>query len=133
MPESPAAGSWAFLDEVDIRDAFLLGVPMIRSCPHFLRGRLRHAFGTALREKQRAQRSADDIGVARAWKLFALTPLMLMSRAHGVGAVGRETLERRFDEFAQGRWRELLAEARGNARAPCSATLAESNDVMSEM
>ena len=41
--------SWESLDGVDLADTFLQRVPMLQSCPHFLRGRLRFCFSLALR------------------------------------------------------------------------------------
>ena len=43
-----------------------------RSAPHFLRGRLRHSFGVALRKRARAKREGDEVSEGRAWKLFGL-------------------------------------------------------------
>ena len=58
--------SWAMLD-----DWFALRVPTLRSCPHFLRGRLRHC---SLREQRRAKIEGDEAAEVRAWKLFGLVP-----------------------------------------------------------
>ena len=40
---------WEQLDQVNLDDVFLHRVPMMKSCPRFLRGRLRFCFGLALR------------------------------------------------------------------------------------
>ena len=42
------SGSWEQLDQIDLGETFLHRVPMLRSCPRFLRGRLRFSFGVAL-------------------------------------------------------------------------------------
>ena len=38
---NPVDGVWAQLDLVDCHDLFLTNIPMLKSCPRFLRGRLR--------------------------------------------------------------------------------------------
>ena len=47
----------------------------------------------------------------RAWKLFALVPIMLLHRPRGTGAVGRSELSHRTEEFARGHWRALIEAA----------------------
>ena len=47
--------SWEQLDSVDLREVFLQRVPILKSCPRFLRGRFRFSFGVALRERHRAK------------------------------------------------------------------------------
>ena len=42
-------GGWAQLDEVDLQEELLNRVAMLKSCPHFLRGRMRECFAVALR------------------------------------------------------------------------------------
>ena len=64
--------------------------------------------GFALRERLRAKRDGDANGERRAWKLFALLPLMLLHRPKGVGSLGRDELARRVDAFTQGRWKQLI-------------------------
>eukprot|EP00973_Karenia_brevis_P062604 8704056-Karenia_brevis.AAC.1 len=92
VPASPPAGSWEFLDDVDVKHEFLRRVPMLKSCPGFLRVRLRQAFDTALSERHRASRAGDESCTTRAWKLFV-----------------------RAQKFAQGQWEELLEDARANS------------------
>ena len=79
---------------------------MLKSCPHFFRGRLRHSFRTALEERCLAALEGDV--EARAWKLFAVVPIMLLSRPRGIGRIGRDELALRADQFARGDWRELI-------------------------
>ena len=55
VPASNAGANWAQLDQVSLEDIFSLRVPMLKSCPHFLRGRLRESFYFALRERFRAK------------------------------------------------------------------------------
>ena len=44
----------------------------------------------------------------RAWKLFAVVPIMLLSRPGGIGRIGRDELASRADQFARGDWWELI-------------------------
>ena len=53
-PQQVTPESWEQLDQINMEELFLLRVPMLKSCPHFLRGRLRFSFLIALRETHRA-------------------------------------------------------------------------------
>ena len=68
---------------------------MLKSCPHFLRGRLRDCFQVALRERYLAKFRGDEAGQVRGWKLFALVPMMMLHRPQGSGSVGRSELVHR--------------------------------------
>ena len=39
VPTEITADSWGQLDQVDLDETFLMRVPMLKNCPHFLRGR----------------------------------------------------------------------------------------------
>ena len=106
-PNGISNQSWEQLDSVDSREVFLQRVPMLKSCPRFLRGRLRFCFGVALRERNRAKLEGDQIAESRAWKLFGLVPTMLLHRPKH----SRDELAKRADDFAQGRWLSLLTTA----------------------
>ena len=59
-----SAESWVQLDYIDLGEAFTTRVPMLRSCPRFLRGRLRFQeviWGVALRERSRAKLARDPV------------------------------------------------------------------------
>ena len=107
VPPRVDHSSWASLDSVDVEDLFSQRIPMLKSCPHFFRGRLRHSFRTALEERCRAALEGDVVAEARAWKLFAVVPIML-SRPRGIVRIGRDELASRADQFAGGEWRELI-------------------------
>ena len=62
---------WAQLDQFQIEDLFLHPIPMLKSCPHFLRGQFRECFQVALRERFLAKLRGDEAGQVRGWKLFA--------------------------------------------------------------
>ena len=111
-PSSFPDGSWEQMDDLDLSDLFLMRIPMLRSCPHFLRARLRQSFGAALEERHRAKVAGDEQAESRAWKLFGLIPLMLLHRPRGTGSLGRDELARRAELFAEGRWVELIERAR---------------------
>ena len=92
------------VDEVELDDWFALRVPTLRSCPHFLRGRLRHCFAIALREQRRAKIEGDEAAEVRAWKLFGLVPMMLLHRPKPTGSIGRDELAIRAEDIAKGHW-----------------------------
>ena len=102
------ADRWAQLDSVNLTEFMLLRVPMLKSCPHFLRGQMRQCWGTALRERTRAKLAGDQSAESRAWKLFCLVPIMLLHRPRSSGSVGRDELAKRVTDFERGRWTELL-------------------------
>ena len=59
-------GTWEQLDHMHVEDLFLMKIPMLRSCPKFLRRRLREGFACALRERFRAEQVGDEVGERRA-------------------------------------------------------------------
>ena len=73
------------MDEVDLTDFFLLRMPMLKSCPHFLRARLRESFGAALAERHRAKSAGDELGESRAWKLFGSSFVVAQNKGHWFG------------------------------------------------
>ena len=108
MPTEITADSWGQLDQVDFDEMFLMRVPMLKNCPHFLWGRLRFCFFTALRVRLRAKMANDTVEEARSWKLFGLVPMMLLHRPKHTGSVGRDELAQRADDFARGKWTDLI-------------------------
>ena len=69
----PTPESWEQLDEVDQSEWFLARIPMLKSCPYFLRGGLQ-CWAVALCERHRARFVHDNAAEERAWKLFGLGP-----------------------------------------------------------
>ena len=107
---------------------FAQQVPMLKSCPHFLRGRLRHCIGIALREQRRVKIEGDRIAETRAWKLFRLVPMMLFHRTKWSG-IGREELAKRADDITEGRWLGLVEAITSLMREPQSrSTIQEDAD-----
>ena len=116
-PEAPHSlpdGTWEQMDDVDLHEVFLLRIPMLKSCPYFLRGRLRECFATTLRERYRAKLAGDIVAEERAWKAFGLVPLLLLHRPRGCGSLGRDELALRADRFARGQSFELLEDAQSH-------------------
>ena len=95
---------------------------MLKTCPHFLRGRLRESFNLALRERFRARLEGNVEAETRAWKLFGLIPVMLLHRPFGTGSVGRRALAQQVDDFARGLWTDLIQKACNTVPKPPSAT-----------
>ena len=110
VPTEITTDSWGQLDQVDLDEIFLMRVPILKNCPHFLRGRLRFCFFTALRERLRAKMANDRVGEARAWKLFGLVPMMLLHRPKHTGSVGRDELAQRADDFARAAHQNVQAD-----------------------
>ena len=98
-PRDSALGGWAQLGKVDLQEELLNRVPMLKSCPHFLRGRMRECFAVALRERDRAKSAGDVLCQTRAWKLLCLDPKMLLCRPRNSGSLGRNELVQRIVKF----------------------------------
>ena len=118
VPATLPEGTWEQLDQVDLEEILLMRVPMLKSCPYFLRGRLRECFAVTLRERYRAKTVGDRVAEDRAWKAFALVPMMLLNKPKGGGSVGRDELGFRVDKFSRGEWGTLLKEATDKKSGP---------------
>ena len=110
--ESGYSRAWESLDTINCKELFLTKIPMLKSCPRFLRGRLRECFSFALRERQRGKIVGDEQAELRGWKLFAVIPIMLLHKTQGIGSVGRDELAQRVEDFTRGRWIQLIAQAK---------------------
>ena len=122
-PPPVFSDSWASLDGVQVEELFTQRVPMLKSCPHFFRGKLRHCFGIALREQRRAKIEGDRVAETRAWKLFGLVPMMLFHRTKWSRTIGRE------DDIIEGRWLGLVEAITSLMREPQSrSTIQEDAD-----
>ena len=118
LPSSLPASCWEQLDEVNLEEWFLQRVPTLKKFPHFMRGRSRHCFAVALRERYRAKGAQDSRAEERAWKLFGLVPVILLHRPRGTGSVCKEELASRADDFVRGRWIDLLENIRDTSGQP---------------
>ncbi|CAE7233923.1 PPP1R12B [Symbiodinium sp. CCMP2592] len=110
--------AWSSLDAVDLAAEFGTPVPTMQSVPAFLRAGVRQAFVFALRPLREAYRRGAAPPQTRAWKLFLLSPRLLLHRAREPGTVGREALLQRTRDFLAGRWDALLGAARAAAGVP---------------
>ena len=128
IPTSVPRDSWEQLDDVDLEEVFLRRTPMLRSCPHFLRGRVRHCFTVTLRECSKAKLEGDTVGEERAWKACALIPLMILHQPKGVGSVGKQELLERANKFARGQWVELKEGARQSSSSKFQGNQTEGDD-----
>ena len=80
---------------LDLSEVFLERIPMLKTCPRFLRGRLRFSFAIALRELYRAKLEGDMVGANRAWTLFLFGSHFGVEQAstHWVCRAGRAAKE----------------------------------------
>ena len=95
------------MDDVDLTECVLRRIPILTTCPRFMRGRLRQCC-VALRERDRAKQVGDVVGEVRAWKLFCLVLMMLLHRQRGEGSVGRDDLAQRAEDFEASKWVDLV-------------------------
>ena len=109
--QQPTGTLWEQVDSFSLEDVFLRRVPMLKTCPHSMGGRLWECFPMALTERHRATMESDELVEIRAWELFALVPTLLLQRPRMTGAVGRSELSHRAEEFARGHWRALIEAA----------------------
>ena len=98
QPAGIPATAWAALDAVDLVAELQNPVPTLQDVPPFMRAAVRGALVTALsrlRSDYATATAGDYAATSRAWKLFLLSPRMLLARPAHQGADGRaELLER---------------------------------------
>ena len=70
-----------------VSEMFVMRVPMLKSCPCFLRGRLRFSFFVTLWERPRCKLEQDMQG--------EMVPMLFLHRPKHVGSVGRDELAKR--------------------------------------
>ena len=88
------------LDDVDLEVTIRLRAVVMRSPPAFLKGAHRSATRVALDEMD-AAREGDDVRCIRAWKLFLLPRLLLLSLLGG-GPISKGRLGQRSEVSARG-------------------------------
>ena len=96
------------LDDISLHDEIRQRVLTLQAAPHKVRGTLRTALRTGLRE---ALGTAGPAEVARGWKLFFLASRMLLRRDAGQSFIDARELERRCELFRRGEWLALLHQA----------------------
>ncbi|CAE7037427.1 unnamed protein product, partial [Symbiodinium natans] len=105
------------LDAVDLLAELRGPVPTLQDVPVFLRGGLRRALEFALTALRAASAGpAEEAVRARAWKLFLLTPRMLLARTAETGAAGSRELLARVGAYERAEWPALLERARAQHR-----------------
>ena len=105
----PTAAAWDAMAAIDLEAELRKPAQTVREPPRWFRGSLRQAFLVSLRG--RAQRSEA------AWKLFILTPRMLLRPTEERGDIGKAIFLERLARFQRGEWSELLTEAEEAGRA----------------
>ena len=111
--------AWASLDAVDLVAELQNPVPTLQDIPPFMRAAVRGALVRALcrlRSDYATTNAGDFSATSRAWKLFLLSPRMLLARPAHQGADGRAELLERAAAFDRGDWLQLLAAARASHR-----------------
>ena len=103
MDSGPSAQCWREIAGISLEDALRKPVRTVRDPPRWFRAQLRQALAVALRERHRKPEAA--------WKLFVLTPRMLLRPTEANGEEGKNEFLRRFRLFQQGAWLELLRES----------------------
>ena len=92
---------WRCLEGIDFEAELRRPVRTVREPPRWFRGQFRKAMGYALHEWQRSRSSV-------AWKLFILTPRMLLGPTDECGIVGKQIFNERMRKYMKGEWVELL-------------------------
>ena len=77
-----------------------------------MRSALRTSLMRSLRGLQDAYGRGDEPQASACWKLFLLTPRMLLAKPQQRGAEGHQVLETRARKWSNGEWAALLQEAR---------------------
>ena len=106
-PAEPVTVSegWAQLDAVDLQEELLIRVPMLKSCPHWLRVRFGEELSVALRERCRAKLANDGARSERGNSSVWFPRCCCTDLAAQAVSVEMVT------EFQQGHWEQLIREA----------------------
>ena len=119
----PIRAALARLDEVDLETEFQRRGAVMKTVPHFLRGPYRSAMRLAMGEALQDSEQRRE----RGWKLFLMLPRLLLFRPCRGGNVHKEKLSKRFQDFSDGRWTELLAGSRKCGRRRFSGSEEETS------
>ena len=103
----PTAAAWNFMRELDLDAELRKTARTVRDPPRWFRGCLRQAFLLAMRSREHHEIAA--------WKLFVLTPRMLLGPTQCGGDMGKRIFQDRMRRFQQGDWASLLEEAASEA------------------
>ena len=97
-----------WLDTVNLCDEFTRRAAAMKSVPHFLKGPYRNVMRLAMEEATHAVPDRSE----RGWRLFLLLPRLLSHRPPRRGNIHKNKLAQRFDDFAAGKWMQLLHASR---------------------
>ena len=99
----PPGSSWTAMAALDLEAELRQPVRTVREPPRWFRGCFRQAFQLALRSREQRCEAA--------WKLFVLTPRMLLTPTAEQGDAGKAIFYDRLRRFLRGDWERLLAES----------------------
>ena len=116
------------MDEVNLEEVFLSRTPMLKSCPGFLRGRFRHCFCVALRERYRAKLAGDAVAEERLGSCSALSR-SCCSTDPKVAEVSGNRSWQNANKFGRKQWRELLASSQ---EVPNHPQATDEQDILTE-
>ena len=105
----PPASSWRGMAALDLEAEIRKPARTVREPPRWFRGSLRQALLLSLRAREQRGEAA--------WKLFLLTPRMLLGPTDEGGDAGKAIFFERLRRFQRGEWVELLEEAAANGRS----------------
>ena len=108
-PKAIPRTAWQALEGVNLEEVLREGVQTVKDVPFWFRGSLKRAFLISLRE-WRNNKSAS------AWKLFLLTPRMLLRPTEQQGETGKRIFTERMAAFETGKWLQLIEEAAAEGR-----------------
>ena len=94
--------------ELDLEAEVRKPVRTVREPPRWFRALLRQAFMLALRERKHRETAA--------WKLFVLTPRMLLQATQETGKAGKNIFMERYRRFRAGDWTGLLRDSAATQR-----------------
>ena len=110
IPEALPAGSWEQLDSVDLSEWFEMRVSMLKTCPFFLRGRLRQSFTIALREALQGQAGGRYTSGRASMEIVRVDPDHVDASPKRNKGRGRDEFAQRAHDFARGQWDRAVAE-----------------------
>ena len=99
------------LDEVDLKEVFMMRPIVMKSAPPFMRSCLKNVMRLACKTIVQGRMVNNVELETQGWKLFLLFPRMLLFRPPRGGLVPRERLIERVNKFRAGEWSSLVEES----------------------
>ena len=100
---------WRALEAVNFETELRRPVRTVREPPRWFRGQFKKAMVYALHEWQRSRNAVN-------WKLFVLTPRMLLGPTEECGIVGKQVFNDRLRKYLKREWVELMGDCVLNDR-----------------